>query len=150
MLLIISYCIIIHPRICIFVILGKSWCRMKMRRARLVSNAFLYTTELEPHLKTCRHTKKKWETEWMGLCEETAVEAIVRDVIMADKSRSSCKRPKRKKNRLSIHVFYIKFANCARKQKCTRKNYFTSFFPNYPENAFSVMVVRKKNFVAKH
>ena len=42
--LISSYCIIIHPRICIFVILLSGWCRTRMRRARLVSYAFLYTT----------------------------------------------------------------------------------------------------------
>ena len=30
--------------ICIFVILLIGWCRTRMRRARLVSNAFLYTT----------------------------------------------------------------------------------------------------------
>ena len=43
-LLIISYCIIVHPMICIFIILLSGWCGTRMRRARLVSNAFLYTT----------------------------------------------------------------------------------------------------------
>ena len=42
---IISYCIIIHPRVCIFVILLTGWCRTRMRPARLVSYAFLYTTK---------------------------------------------------------------------------------------------------------
>ena len=32
--------------ICIFVILLIGWCRTRMRRARLVSNAFLYTTHV--------------------------------------------------------------------------------------------------------
>ena len=31
--------------ICIFVILLTGWCRTRMRPARLVSNAFLYTTD---------------------------------------------------------------------------------------------------------
>ena len=43
-ILIISYCIIIHPRICIFRILLGGWCRTRVRPARLVSNVFLYTT----------------------------------------------------------------------------------------------------------
>ena len=38
--LIISFCIIIHPRICIFVILLRDWCWTRMRPARLVSYAF--------------------------------------------------------------------------------------------------------------
>ena len=33
--------------ICIFVILLIGWCRTRMRRARLVSNAFLYTTDAD-------------------------------------------------------------------------------------------------------
>ena len=45
-LLIISYCITVHPMICIFIILLGGWCRTRMRRARLVSYAFLYTTDL--------------------------------------------------------------------------------------------------------
>ena len=32
--------------ICIFVIMLCVWCRMRMRPARLVSNAFLYTTHV--------------------------------------------------------------------------------------------------------
>ena len=36
-----------HPRICIFVILLSGWCRTRMRPARLVSYAFLYTTSVE-------------------------------------------------------------------------------------------------------
>ena len=44
-LLIISYCIIIHPRICIFVILLSGWCGTRVRPARLVSYALLYTTQ---------------------------------------------------------------------------------------------------------
>ena len=54
--LIISYYIIIHPRICIFVILLSGWCRMRMRRAHLVSNSFLYTTlaALEPVANSTR------------------------------------------------------------------------------------------------
>ena len=40
---------IIHSMICSIVILGESmlnaWCRMRMRPARLVSYAFLYTTK---------------------------------------------------------------------------------------------------------
>ena len=51
-LLIISYCIIIQPRICIFVIWGRGWCRTRVRRARLVSNAFLYTTKIYLGLTT--------------------------------------------------------------------------------------------------
>ena len=44
-LLIIGYCIIIHPVICIIMIVVlDDWCHMKMRPAQLVSNAFLYTT----------------------------------------------------------------------------------------------------------
>ena len=47
-LLIIGYCRIIHPMICNIVILSEKllngWCRMRMRPARLVSYAFLYTT----------------------------------------------------------------------------------------------------------
>ena len=43
-LLIIGYCIIIHPVICIFVILLSGWCRTRMRPAHLVSYVFLYTT----------------------------------------------------------------------------------------------------------
>ena len=48
-LLIISYCILIHPVICNIVILwlvSGEWCRTGVRRARLVSNAFLYTTNV--------------------------------------------------------------------------------------------------------
>ena len=45
-LLNISYCIIIHPRICNFVIWGRVWCRTRVRHARLVSYAFLYTTPI--------------------------------------------------------------------------------------------------------
>ena len=45
--LIISYCIIIHPMICIIMILLNGWCRMRMRPARLVSYAFLYTTIIQ-------------------------------------------------------------------------------------------------------
>ena len=39
-ILFISYCIIIHPRICIFVILLSLWCRTRMRHASLVSYDF--------------------------------------------------------------------------------------------------------------
>ena len=47
-LLINGYCIIIHPMISNIMILGENlltgWCRMRIRPARLVSFAFLYTT----------------------------------------------------------------------------------------------------------
>ena len=47
--LIFGYCIILHPMICIFVILGENlltgWCRMRRRPVRLVSYTFLYTTD---------------------------------------------------------------------------------------------------------
>ena len=38
--MIIGYCILIHPGICIL------WCRTTMRSVRLVSYAFLYTTHI--------------------------------------------------------------------------------------------------------
>ena len=38
--------------ICIFVILLIGWCRTRMRRARVVSNAFLYITCFHEH-QTC-------------------------------------------------------------------------------------------------
>ena len=47
-LLIISYYIIIHPRICIFEILLSGWCRTTLRHACLVSNAFSYATGVVP------------------------------------------------------------------------------------------------------
>ena len=47
---------------------------------------------LEPHLKPYKHTKKKWEIEWMGLCEKTAAnrkqwKVFARNVFMADKGQ---------------------------------------------------------------
>ena len=48
---------ILHPMICIFVIFGENlltgWCRMKVRPARLVSYAFLYTTDSLSHSLFC-------------------------------------------------------------------------------------------------
>ena len=53
MLLIISYCIIIHLVICDTMILLEGWCHIRMRPARLVSYAFLYTTHLASRSYYC-------------------------------------------------------------------------------------------------
>ena len=46
-LLIIGYCIFLHPVICnIMIVVSDDWCRMTVRPARLLSYAFLYTTSV--------------------------------------------------------------------------------------------------------
>ena len=63
-LLIISYYIIIHPRICIFEILLSGWCRTTLRHACLVSNAFSYTTNTEVFSNEMfRYSETKTSTE---------------------------------------------------------------------------------------
>ena len=65
-LLIISYCILVHPGICIL------WCRTTMRPARLVSYAFLYTTNRSQNYpakiqkKSFSQTRKIQEKSFMG------------------------------------------------------------------------------------
>ena len=51
--MIIGYCILIHPGICIL------WCRTTMRSVRLVSYAFLYTTDAHQQGRTF-----PWERFW--------------------------------------------------------------------------------------
>ena len=59
--------------ICIFVIMLSGWCRMRMRSARLVSNAFLYTTyavEVYIYARPDSAVSQYWPNG--GIVEETS------------------------------------------------------------------------------
>ena len=89
-LLIISYCILIHPVICNIVILwlvSGDWCRTRMRPARLVSNAFLYTTFVENFFQWSRYYLVH-AVKYLGKTDENKLKDCER-VVMAAKTFSS-------------------------------------------------------------
>ena len=62
--------------ICIFVISLSGWCRTRMRPARLVSYAFLYTTNVE--LNSPSKNKNYWKSNQINLI---SIEAMKQDYI---------------------------------------------------------------------